>query len=280
MNDGEDLELIGLDRAGPGNTTKQAHAYIYWSFTWNNYELEQIGLVEQVLRHECSWYIFQEEVGKKCGTPHLQGNLKLRTRKRWTEMCKLLNPKIHWEKTKSVSASVTYCTKQETRSGQQWIYGIEVPEELKYDEPYGWQMKVMDIIQSEPERRTIHWFYEFNGNKGKSSLAKYLCIKHNALITNGKKADMFFAIKSNPNKRKIILIDVPRSNADYINYGAIEEIKNGLIFSGKYESQQVIFNTPHVIIFANHYPDTTQLSQDRWKIWNIDLMIAETQGDA
>ena len=53
----------------------------------------------------------------------------------------------------------------------------------------------------------------------------------------------------------------------------IESIKNGLVFSGKYEGAQLIFNRPHVICFSNSLPDTTMMSADRWKIVNIRELV-------
>lgn len=72
-----------------------------------------------------------------------------------------------------------------------------------------------------------------------------------------------------PAKRKLIVVDCPRSQQDYINYGAIEQIKNGLIFSGKYEGTQLVFNSPHVIVFANEPPDYSKMSMDRWNVVQI-----------
>lgn len=68
---------------------------------------------------------------------------------------------------------------------------------------------------------------------------------------------------------KIIICDIPRTNLEYINYGAIESIKNGMIYSGKYEGGQCIFDNPHVVVFANELPDGSKMSRDRWRIHYI-----------
>lgn len=262
MSKKEQKEKIEID---PGNTDSQGQSqslqYTYWCFTYNNYHIEQIEHLEQVLRHECAWYIFQEEVGDS-GTPHLQGTLKLKCKKRLTQL-KRIEKEIHWEPTKYIKPSILYCTKIESRSGPVRAFGIEIPEHVRVPEPYGWQLEVMNIISTEPDTRTIHWFWEPTGNIGKTTLCKYLVSYKNALMVSGKSADMFHMIARFPNKRKIILVDCPRSLRDYINYGAIEQIKNGLIFSGKYEGAQLVFNCPHVIVFANQPPDLGKLSLDR-----------------
>jgi hypothetical protein len=49
-----------------------------------------------------------------------------------------------------------------------------------------------------------------------------------------------------------------------------EELKNGILVSGKYESKTVVFKVPHVIFFANFEPDMTKWSSDRYFVKNID----------
>jgi len=54
-----------------------------------------------------------------------------------------------------------------------------------------------------------------------------------------------------------------------VNYSAIESIKDGLATSAKYESTQLVFNSPHVFIFSNDLPQVHKLTLDRWKIFTI-----------
>lgn len=269
MSQMEQMEISG---AGEGNTdsspAKRQLQYTYWFFTLNNYDLEQIEHMEQVLKFECDWYVFQEEKGEK-GTQHLQGTVKFKQRKRLTEI-KKFNPKIHWEHTKCVKSAIAYCLKQETRCGKQWVYGIELPEEVEVEDPHGWQLEIMEILKEKPDKRTIHWFWEPEGNVGKTTLCKFLVVRHECLMLTGKSHDMYNMIAKFPNKRKLFIVDCPRSAQEYINYGAIEQMKNGLIFSGKYEGHLLVFNCPHVFVFANQPPDKSKMSMDRWNIQRID----------
>lgn len=266
-----EIEQIEQNRDALGNTntsaskSKQSIQYTYWCFTYNNYE--QVEQIEQIFKHECKWYIFQEEIGKE-GTPHLQGTICLKSKARLTEL-KRIDPKIHWEPTKYIKASICYSSKQETSTGKIYSYGIDIPETPEYDEPYGWQLQVIQLLENKPDKRTIHWFWEPKGGVGKTALCRYLVIKYNATILCGKSSDMFHALSKTKHK-KVIIIDVPRSTQDFINYGAIEQIKNGLIFSGKYEGCQMIFNHPHVIVFANIPPDVDKMSFDRWNVIRIN----------
>lgn len=267
----EKTEIVGDEKSGRGNTDKSRPPQaLYWSFTYNGYTMEKTELLVQILKKECDWYVFQEEIAPLTGVEHLQGTLKFSKRKRHSE-CKKLNREIHWEITRSVSASVAYCQKKESKKegGKRWCEGIELEEEIETIEPYGWQLDVVKILRNKPDKRKIHWFWEPNGNIGKSELCKYLVVKHDALILSGKSTDMFHQLTKFPGKRKIILFDIPRSSLGYINYAAIEQIKNGLIYSGKYEGTQLVFNSPHVIIFANEPPDESSLSKDRWDIHRI-----------
>jgi hypothetical protein len=92
-------------------------------------------------------------------------------------------------------------------------------------------------------------------------------------MPTGKSNDMYHTISKFPNKNEVFIVDCPRSMQDYINYGAIEQIKNGLIFSGKYEGAQLVFNCPHVICFANVAPEIEKMSADRWGIHHINAFI-------
>lgn len=189
----------------------------------------------------------------------------------------LIDPKAHWEPTKAIKASIYYCTKLESRTGKvyAWPMNIIPKENMPIDvmKPYGWQLEIMNIIEQKTDPRTVYWFWEPNGNVGKSQLCKYLVVKHNALMLTGKANDMYHMISKYPEKRELMIFDIPRSAKDYVSWGAIEQCKNGLVFSGKYDSCQVVFNVPHIICFANQLPDTRQLSADRWKIIDIRTLI-------
>ncbi len=263
----------GVILEAPANNKKTREPLAaYWCFTLNNYTEDHMDQLDQVFRHECNWFVFQEEIGKKCGTPHLQGTIYLKQRQRRSALSKI-EPKIHWEPTKSIKASLAYSSKEETRkpNGLQWVYGIELPKPIKVKEPYGWQLDVLEIIKEEPDERTIHWFWETTGGVGKTTLCRYLVHKHNALMLTGKSNDMYNMIAKYPNKRELIVVDCPRCQQDYMNYGAVEQIKNGLLFSGKYEGAQVLFNHPHVIVFANKEPDYESMSMDRWDVRKISI---------
>nr|QXP07654.1 MAG: replication associated protein [Arizlama virus] len=267
------LELDQKDQIDKrlGNTNNQSPLHTYWCFTYNNYDLDQIDQIVQVLNHICDWYLFQEEIGTN-GTPHLQGTLKLKKKLRLSSLKKIEN-KIHWEATKQISASILYCCKKESRVGKQWVYNITIPEEVNIiNDLYPWQKDLMSVLLEEPDDRTIHWIWENVGNVGKTSFSKYLCVKYDAIVLNGKSNDIFYGVQQrllNKKPLKIVIIDCPRSMMDYINYSSIEKVKDGIFFSGKYEGGMCLYNSPHVIVFANEPPKLDKMSLDRWKILEI-----------
>jgi len=132
-----------------------------------------------------------------------------------------------------------------------------------------WQQSVINLTDKpcDENDRTIHWFWEPIGNKGKSRLAKWLHDHRGAfLCNNGKTTDIAYAWDDNP----IAVFDFARVTEEKINWGVMENISNGYLFSPKYQSGGKSFARPHIICFANFPPDTSKMSIDRWNIVKID----------
>jgi len=130
-----------------------------------------------------------------------------------------------------------------------------------------WQQKVVDIITGAPDPRKIYWIWEPIGNVGKSWLAMFLASNHDAtVVSSGKTADIAYAL----DHPTTVVFDLSRTVAEHVNYGVMENIKNGLIFSSKYESTTKTFAVPHVIVFANWPPQHGVFSADRLHLWNLN----------
>lgn len=257
-------------RDDDGNTKSSSRpaTSLYWTFTFNNFTELDFDILRYELSLHCLDYRVQEEIGES-GTPHLQGCIKAKKRIRPDEA--FSNKKIHWEKTRSPVHARAYCSKEETATGRYILDTMDPVDLIIPNKP--WQLEILDIISRKADYRSIYWYWEPDGNVGKSAFTKYLCAKKDALCVSGKSSDCKHAIASWYEKKcfypKIILLDVPRTNIDYLSYEAIESIKNGCFFSGKYESGQVIMNNPHIFIFANSEPNTNTMSKDRWIIRRI-----------
>jgi len=52
-------------------------------------------------------------------------------------------------------------------------------------------------------------------------------------------------------------------------YEIITHIKDGLLPYSKCQSGVYMFNSPHLIVFAENLPKIHLLSLDRWRIFNI-----------
>lgn len=256
---------------GEVGNTKQPLQLKNWFFTLNNYTNDDIRDLETCFNSlsGCK-YVFQEELGAN-GTPHLQGQINLTKKMRWSEF-KLTN-RIHFEKTRNVRDAIEYCRKLDTRNGKIFS-NIKIPkpiQRINKESLYDWQKEIVAIINEEPDPRKIYWYIDKEGGKGKSELCRYLCLEHDAILLAGKSGDMKYGIMKYNEKRgyypEVILIDLPRTfDNNYLCYTGIEEIKNGMFFNTKYESDMVIFNRPHIIIFSNTKPDKDNLSLDRWVI--------------
>ncbi len=240
-------------------------------FTLNNYNEPMVNKMVNTFEALGAKYIFGKEVGAQ-GTPHLQGYVNFGKLKACSLMTKIM-PKAHYEKAKGNELqNIEYCSKDGDHVGNlKPIVRLKdvLLKEYETVEWKEWQRELLDALVEEPNSRTIHWIEDSVGNIGKSFLAKYLYLKHDAIIANGKGADVFNQVKTwmenNPEKSpRIVILDVPRHCLDYINYGALEMIKNGLMYSGKYEGGVCAFASPHLIVFANKSPDFEKFSDDRW----------------
>lgn len=134
---------------------------------------------------------------------------------------------------------------------------------VDFNPRYTWQQKVLDMLSEAPHERQVLWLYDAVGGKGKTHMSKYLVDARGAFYTNGgKAADVCYAYNGEP----IVIFDYMRDYKEFVGYAVIEQIKNGILFSHKYESGMKRFNTPHVICMANFMPDISKLSHDRWCI--------------
>lgn len=240
-----------------------------WCFTLNNYTKDDIEFFAGTL--DTAKYMFQEETGEQ-GTPHLQGVVYFDNARNGKQM-KQLHSKVHWEPTKCLKGSVNYCCKASTRTGEVYFKGWTPPEdELEIiTDLYDWQQKIVDLLNTKPDKRTIHWFHEPIGNRGKTELCKYILTKfrHVQYFTGGEAKDIAFQIINESWAPKIVIFDFPRTSEGKVSYNSIESVKNGLVQSGKYKGGRKVFNAPHVIIMANWGPDLSKLSNDRWHV--VDL---------
>ena len=115
-----------------------------WCFTINApagmTKQNALDFLEPICEHikeiECKCCVFQIECGKN-GTYHIQGVIELHKKNTFKQTKELLHPTAHIEKCRDLTASIKYCTKDETRFGSQYIH-IADGEYETYDEQAEW----------------------------------------------------------------------------------------------------------------------------------------------
>lgn len=137
-----------------------------------------------------------------------------------------------------------------------------------------WQLDLKRRLEEPADRRKIIFIVDEVGNSGKSWFAHYytrLLGECCQVMLPGKKADMAFALKAG---LKVLFLDAPRSKqGEFIQYDFLEDLKNGYVFSTKYESRIKSYEPLHVVVNMNESPDMTKLSADRYVIVNIRQFI-------
>ena len=139
-----------------------------------------------------------------------------------------------------------------------------------------WQQSLLEYIQ--PTDREVIWVRGINGNEGKTWFQQFLKEKYGwskavtGMDIKAKNSSLCHALR----KRSLVTSDIflfnvgkAKTEAD-VNYEVLEKIKDGHIFASKYDSTELQFKTPNiVIVFSNERPIIKQLALDRWKIFSI-----------
>lgn len=134
----------------------------------------------------------------------------------------------------------------------------------KMDEPVlrPLQNYLKSLLDAPADSRHIYYVYDQKGNVGKTFFATYMAVNHKAFVINpAKSADIFYMYKN----QRIIIYDIPRTTDDrYVNWGALEKLKDGYMVSGKYDSCIKYRPEPaHIMVFSNHILPDGIFSDDR-----------------
>lgn len=110
-----------------------------------------------------------------------------------------------------------------------------------------WQLKCLQLLENQ-NNREIMFVIDPVGGVGKTFLSKYLTLIHGAArFDNGKSADIKYLYQG----EKVVIFDLCKSQRDHINYEVIEQIKNGILCSYKYQSERKVYNIPKIVVFMN-----------------------------
>lgn len=250
-------------QAKPGGNTKNPWQLYRWCFTLSMEECSASQL-SQDLKNFCKEFVFSGEQGES-GYKHWQGVFSLKNKEYFNTVKNMFPYNIHLEPCKHWWKARNYCKKDDTHIEgpyDQTSVFLKLPDKL-----YAWQQEIIDICNTEADDRTIHWYWEPEGCTGKTTLCKILYTMGATGIGNSGFKDIAQAIKGN---EKIVFMNLTRDLEERVNYSAIEAVKDGLIFSAKYESGMKVFNSPHVFVFANWKPRIESMSKDRWNIVKVN----------
>ena len=175
---------------------------------------------------------------------------------------------------------IKHCSKIENRVGDVWSYKLEIqnypPDPLEGKKLRPFQQQIMDILKTDPDDRVIHWYWDFDGNTGKSAFIKHMIIKYgkkNVFPIGGQKGViqkyMLHKLKNNESFR-YLFFDLSRSDEKHFPYDIMEKLKDGIVHTGSYGGYKTfLIPTPHIIIFAHRPPKRRLISLDRWHIVEI-----------
>lgn len=242
-----------------GNTSPRSRK---WIFVLHNYTALDITNVTKTFLQNGWKYLFSEETGSEGETPHLQGYIENKNAIRFDTLKKLL-PRAHLEKARgNLQSQIVYITKEKGKYYTNITFPFKEEPKKTINELYAWQKKYYDLLKTEPENRIIYWIYDEEGNKGKTEFCRLLFREKKAMwIRTAKASDIKMLLLEHKNCRDIIF-DLPRDDKN-ISYSLLEELKDGFLFSGKYEGGMKEISIPHILVMANYHPDLTKLSNGR-----------------
>jgi len=285
-----------------------------YAFTLNNYTCTQVEALNRSLDDDAQvrYALYGKEVSDS-GTPHLQGYISLKSKKRLGAMKKLFGNEIHFEGCKgSEQSNIDYCSKDgdvttfgtpstqgkrsdldavkeaidngatlsdlnEEHFGCMMRYGKNIasyhrskhntPKQIPNHSLREWQSDLADCLKLPADERTIAFVVDYKGNEGKTWFTKHISNIYGTkvqVMKPGKKADMAYELR---NDIKIYFLDCTRVQTERIPYDFLEELKDGSVFSGKYESvTKHMADNLHVVVLMNSDPDMRAMSQDRYHI--------------
>ena len=279
----------------PSQTTQ---ALQYWAATWNEGPLPEVSGLVKFMDDLNFGFCFQKEKGETTERAHYQMRINLKTKdRRMTKLTLLsifhsaydvaqltLRPESNNGLKKDALAF--YVMKNETRIDGPWMdKGFKAPE-APYEytgkdlqmmgDPLLWQKEILQMMEKEPDDRTVTWICQRAGNAGKSKLQKWLCWKKKAKrISMGLAHQIKNAFCVSKARYKTYVMNIPRvvgkEEAQRELFSAIEEIKDGWVSAVMYgEEKECFFEPPHIFVFSNELPNLGLCSADRWQLYEFE----------
>ena len=252
-----------------GNT-RQISPAKKWCFTLNNPTEIEMKYLDPILQETCNVAFYSHEVGDS-GTPHLQGYLEFKTKKRPMSIFK--DWRFHWEKAKgSKQENITYCSKDNELL---FTKGLpRIPRVYSYIDLFPEQRQIVDNLKTIPDERSIYFCVADYG-KGKTSLARHIVYHLNAVILPTTKRHALSVVRNNTDCG-IFIFDLTADEScgpETEFFETLESIKNGLFCSGfgTKGTGPVIMDFPHIVVFTNIDPMNwdTLMDKDRFRVTTL-----------
>lgn len=252
------------------------YRYDFTSFSDAIDDPSMIDRVKNILQAHCKQWGFQLEKCPSTGNLHWQGRFSLNKKARKTSIPFKLG---HYSITAVGDKNdYEYVTKIDTRIAGPWTYKDEViyvPKQVRDIKLLPWQQQVVDSFKIW-DTRSINIIYCPHGNIGKSTLTTYVRAHKLAVPLppiNDMKDMLRVVYARAQNSNNAFIIDMPRAMKKdklYGMYSGMETIKDGYAYDDRYEFREKVFDCPVIWVFTNTFPDTSMLSEDRWKFWEVD----------
>lgn len=133
-----------------------------------------------------------------------------------------------------------------------------------------WQNELEQELEDEADDRSVIFYIDPEGGKGKSWFQQYFLTKYPEkaqVLSMGKRDDLAHFIDE---RKTHFFFNIPRGGMEFLQYTILEQLKDRMIFSPKYNStMKILRSNVHVVVFCNEEPDMEKMSEDRYVLRNI-----------
>lgn len=238
----------------------------WYDVTIPRWSISRDDLEQRLKTNKAEKYVIGSETGSLTDYEHYQCRVVFKKPMTLQEL-KKISDVGHWSPTHV--KDFEYCEK-EGDFIRSWDGPLRKFKDLKL---LPWQgQAVADLLEQSDRQVTV--IVDTEGNHGKSWLGKYL--EANGMcdycpVNSGEAKD--YVAYCLGYKAKGYVFDIPRADTDKARtqmWKAIEQIKNGCLYDGRYSPNKVWIDPPKILVFANDEPPQWALSKDRWRIYHIE----------
>ena len=231
-------------------------------------------------------WIFEKEICPTTLKPHLQCAFKFYDKKRINQYFGQFEDKWHVEtmaKHAKWEDQLFYCSKDAREQQDEsllFAHWYKIPVQLKIlkeEQLYPWQKSFIEKTFEPVDDRSINILIDPKTCNGKTQVMKYCAKKYKYIFfEEAEKADIAFSLVSKKkrgidlNRKQTFIFDIAKGQTKKLDISILEKLKDGAIFSSKYECDELLYNSPHIWVFCNEKPLGDYSRQNVWRLWTID----------